>query len=125
MAINYDMFGAFMKHRIIGNEDSSLIVTRHGYESGNRKTKILEKRLNSEHLRSSMSHGTIFSLGTRTSNNSLFFATPSNKITTNKSTIARGGTAVSFITSPIGITEASDRQRGRGAIEQTLTRSTL
>ncbi|XP_028069477.1 DNA mismatch repair protein MSH5-like [Camellia sinensis] len=33
---------------IIGNEDSSLIVRRHTHRSGNRKAKILEKRLNPE-----------------------------------------------------------------------------
>ncbi|GMP81090.1 hypothetical protein CsSME_00035920 [Camellia sinensis var. sinensis] len=125
MAINVDKFSSFMKHGIVGNEDSRLIITRHAQWSGNRKAKILEKRLNPEHFRSNMSHGMVLSLGTRTSNNSLFLTAPSSKFTTNKGTIAGGGMVVSLITSLISITKAGDRQRERGATEQTPTGGTL
>ena len=43
IVINLDVFGAFMKSRIVGKKDCSLVITIHGYDTMYSKTKLLKK----------------------------------------------------------------------------------
>ena len=43
MTISLDVFGAFMKNRIVGKKYCSLVITRHGHGTLYWKTKLLKK----------------------------------------------------------------------------------
>ena len=43
IVINLNVFGAFMKSRIVGNKDCNLVITIHGHGTLYCKAKLLKK----------------------------------------------------------------------------------
>lgn len=103
VTINLDMFEMLMENRIVGSKNSSLIVTTHLHRIRNINTQVMKERANSLHLRSSMSHNSIFSIRTRMGDNILCFTRTSNEITFDKDTKIKSGPLIRATTSLVSI----------------------
>ena len=99
VTINLNMFGMFMKSRILGKKDYILIITIHGHGTMYWKTKLLKKRTYPKHLRRSIHHSTVFSFGTRERerDNVFFFTSPLDKVPTNECTVSKYRFSITMI----------------------------
>ena len=64
MAINLDMLSMFMKSRIVGKKDCSLVIIVHGHGTLYLKTNHIKKSMYPKHLRGSIHHNMVFSFDT-------------------------------------------------------------
>ena len=97
VTINLNMVGTFMKSRIVGKKDCSLVIKIHGYDILYWKTKLLKKKIYPKQLKGSMHHTMVFSFGTRERDNVLFFTPPCDKVPTNKCAVPRNRFLITMI----------------------------
>ena len=64
MSINLDMLSMFMKSRIVGKKDCSLVIIIHGHGTLYLKTKHINKSMYAKHLRGSIHHSMVFNFDT-------------------------------------------------------------
>ncbi|GMP44290.1 hypothetical protein CsSME_00013292 [Camellia sinensis var. sinensis] len=109
--IDLNVFRSFMEDSIVGNLNSTAVVTKERGRRKRRDTQIRQQIAKPNNLSSGMSHSMILSFGSRASNNRLFLAFPRDQGITNKHTETR--CRLSNITSPIRIGIGYQVQRGR------------
>ncbi|GMP43469.1 hypothetical protein CsSME_00012818 [Camellia sinensis var. sinensis] len=120
MTVNLNVLGAIMKNIIVSNLKSTVIVTKEGSSARGSNTHVSKKPTKPEKLLSSISKGTVFGFGTRTSSKRLFLTAPRNKRITQKKAKPSSRAAVSRIASPISIRESTKLERGAGGIMKTM-----
>ena len=76
VAVNLNVFGAFIEDIIMSNMDSTTIVTIKRRGSGLWSIYVSQELVKPDKLTGGVSKGTILSLSTRTRNHILFLATP-------------------------------------------------
>ncbi|GMP60263.1 hypothetical protein CsSME_00023198 [Camellia sinensis var. sinensis] len=103
VTINLNVFRSFMEDSIVGNLNSTAVVTIEGGWKRLRYTQIREKTTKPIKLSNSMSYNTVLSFGSRASNKSLFLAFPRDQGIAKEHTETRGGLAINNITSLIRV----------------------
>ena len=76
VAINLNVLGPLMEDSVMGNLNSTAVVTIEGGWRRLRDVQVREKTTKPDNFSSSMSHSTIFCFSSRTGNNTLFLAFP-------------------------------------------------
>ena len=76
VAVNLNVFGAFMEDIIMSNMDSTIIVTIKRRGSGLWSIYVSQELVKPDKLTGGVSKGTILNLSTRTRNHIMFLATP-------------------------------------------------
>jgi len=120
VAINVEMFGAFMENGVLSNVDGSLVVTIESDGKGKRNMKIMEEKGEPFELKSGVGHSPILSLGKRLGHSLLLLGLPRNQRRTKKDAVTGKGTRGELTRSSIGITVGSEMEGGSGRIEQPL-----
>ena len=121
MAVNLDVFGAFMENKILGNVEHSLVVVVKVHGRRMRNSDVGEQRTEPSQFTRSRGHGTVFSFGRRTGDSGFFLDTPRNRTSVKLNKKTSGGATSSRTASPIKVEVGGDLQTVLSRIKEALS----
>ena len=122
MAVNFNVFRAFMKHRVGSNIEGTIVVTVKGNWSDFKSLKCFEGWHQPCNVTTCVCHYTIFSHSRRTRHDMLFFTFSRDRRTMKSNTETSEGLASIFTRTPVSITVClKDKLRRRRQVYSLTT----